>query len=627
MGWNWRMAGCVLGLGFALAGGAIAVAADVASMLNADPREAPDPRRVQRGAEIYIERCGSCHDAGVNRAPSKVMLSMVAPRSIEATLSQGVMKAMAEGLSDEDKRSVAEYIAQKRLQAAPPSPRMCAAGASPFDLNEPPPLAGWGFAPGSVHAIPPETAGLTPAAAPSLKLKWALAFPNALRARSQPTLGGGAILVGSHDGSVFAIDRATGCTRWVFQAAAEVRSGVTLTPWTAGDAKARPLLTFGDLLGNVYALDARTGAQVWRIKADPHPNATITGTPALFEGKLLVPVSSLEEASAADARYPCCSFRGSLIAFDVKTGARLWQTFTVDRPAVEQGVNPAGAARFTPSGAAIWSAPTVDARRRRVYVATGDNYTQPATAYSDAILALDVDSGRIVWANQVTEGDAWNVSCMVPDRHNCPDDAGPDHDFGAPPVLAEAADGQPFLLAGQKSGVVYGLDPDTGKLRWKTKVGRGGAAGGVNFGMSAQDGRVFVPITDYGPPADEAKPGLYALDIKTGRVLWRFQSTACEGQPAGCLSGFGGVPTAVGRLVLVGGDDGRLRALAADSGALIWESDTATRLTTVNGETGQGGAIAGGLGPIAYQGMVVVPSGHGFTGKKPGNLLMVFAAE
>lgn len=626
MGWNWRAGGCVLGLGLALAGGTAAFAADVAAMLNTDPREAPDPRRVARGTAVYAERCASCHDAGVNRAPPKVMLSMLAPRSIEATLSGGVMKAMAEGLSDEDKHSVAEFIAQKRLQAAPPEPRMCAAGASPFDLDEPPPLAGWGFAPGNVHAIPAELAGLTPAVAGQLRLKWALAFPNALRARSQPTLGAGAIFVGSHDGSVFALDRATGCTRWVFQASAEVRTGVTLTPWTAGDAAARPLLIFGDLLGNVYALDARTGAQVWKVKADPHPNATITGTPALFEGKLLAPVSSLEEASAADARYPCCTFRGSLIAFDAKTGAKLWQTFTVDAPAAQQGVNPSGAGRFGPSGAAIWSAPTVDPARRRVYVATGDNYTRPATAYSDAVLAMDIDTGRVLWANQLTEGDVWNVSCMVPDKHNCPEDEGPDHDFGAPPVLTAAADGQPFLLAGQKSGAVYGLDPDTGKLRWTTRVGRGGPAGGVNFGLSAADGRVFAPITDYGPGPGEAKPGLYALDIKTGRVLWRFQADSCQGA-AGCMSGFGGVPTAVGRLVLVGGDDGWLRALDAASGRPVWEVDTATQFKTVNGETGQGGAIAGGLGPIAYQGSVIVPSGHGFTGKKPGNLLLVFATE
>jgi polyvinyl alcohol dehydrogenase (cytochrome) len=215
---------------------------------------------------------------------------------------------------------------------------------------------------------------------------------------------------------------------------------------------------------------------------------------------------------------------------------------------------------------------------------------------------------------------------MVPDKHNCPEDEGPDHDFGAPPVLAAAADGEPFLLAGQKSGVVYGLDPDTGKLRWSTKIGRGGPAGVVNFGLSAAGGRVFAPITDYGPPTAEAKPGLYALDIKTGRVLWRYQADACKGAP-GCMSGFGGAPTAVGRLVLVGGDDGWLRALDAATGAPVWAFDSAIRLKTVNGETGQGRAIAGGLGPIAYRGTLIVPSGHGFTGKMPGNLLLVFASD
>jgi polyvinyl alcohol dehydrogenase (cytochrome) len=619
------LASWALGLGLAVACGALATAADMTKMLTGDPREAPDPASLQHGGEVYAQRCAGCHDGGVARAPQKLSLSMLAPRSIEAALSHGVMKAMAEGLSDEDRRGVAEFITGKRLEAAAPAPRMCAPGASPFDFGEPPPLAGWGLSAGNARAIPPAVAGLAPARAPALKLKWALAFPNAIRARSQPTLGGGAIFVGSHDGSVFAIDRATGCARWVFQAGAEVRNAVTLSPWRAGDRTARPRVMFGDLLGNVYALDAQTGAQLWKVKADPHPNATITGSPALFEGKLLVPVSSLEEATAADPRYPCCSFRGSLIALNARTGAKLWQTFTVGAPR-PLGVNGAGAQRLGPSGVSIWGSPTVDAQRRRVYVATGDNYTAPLSAYSDSILALDADTGRVLWAYQARR-DAWNVSCIMPGKANCPDDAGPDHDFGAPPVLATSADGQRFLLAGQKSGTVYGLDPDTGRLRWKTSIGRGGAGGGISFGMAAAGGRVFAPVTDYGFPGDPpGTPGLYALDIKTGRVLWRFQSDLCQTAP-GCLNGFGGAPVAVGGLVLDGGDDGKVRALDAATGAKLWEFDTARSFATVNGETGHGGSIAGALGPIAYKGMLITPSGHGFTGKTPGNVLLAFTTD
>jgi polyvinyl alcohol dehydrogenase (cytochrome) len=503
---------------------------------------------------------------------------------------------------------------------------MCAPDASPFDFAEPPPLAGWGLSAGNSHAIDPKLAGLTPAKARGLSLKWAFAFPNALRARSQPTLGGGAIFVGSHDGSVFALDRRTGCARWVFHAGAEVRTGLTLSPWRAGDRTARPLVYFGDLVGNVYALDARTGAQVWKVKADPHPSVTLTGSPSLAGDRLIVPVSSLEEATAGDPHYACCTFRGSVLALDARTGAQVWRTYTVP-PAVKQGVNKAGAEVLGPSGVAVWGSPTVDPVRRRVYVATGDNYTRPATPYSDAVLALDLDSGRILWAYQGLEDDVWNVGCMVEGKANCPEDAGPDDDFGAPPILATSADGERFLLAGQKSSMVYGLDPDTGKLRWKVRLGRGGPGGGVHFGMSAQDGRLFVPLTDYGFPGDPpGKPGVYALDIKTGRLLWSFHSDACRTAP-GCLNGFGGVPTAVGGVLLVGGDDGLFRALDAATGAKLWEADTTAPVKTVNGQVAHGGSLASGVGPIAYHGLVIVPSGQGFTGKKPGNLLMVFEAK
>jgi polyvinyl alcohol dehydrogenase (cytochrome) len=590
-----------------------------------DPRDAPDPQSRQHGAELFAARCAACHENGVNRAPSKIVLALMTPQGVERALSDGVMKPMAQGLSETDRRNVAEYLTRRRSSAAV-APRMCAADASPFDFGEPPPLAGWGFEPGNAHAVTEASAGLDAARAKHLTLKWALAFPNALRARSQPTLGGGAIYVGSHDGSVFALDRKTGCARWIFQAGGEVRTGITLSPWRAGDGAAKPLVLFGDYKGYVYAVDAVTGAQVWKVRPDPHPEATITGAPTLAGNKLLVPVSSNEENSATDPKYPCCSFRGSVVAYDVRTGAKLWQTYMVD-PAKPQGLNPAGVQRFTPAGAAIWSSPTVDEKRRRVYVGTGDSYTSPAAPNSDAIVALDLDSGRIIWSRQLTEGDGWNTSCMLPGKVNCTSD-GPDYDFGAPPILASSADGQAFLVAGQKSGFVYGMDPETGQVRWKTKVGRGGLGGGVHFGMSAQDGRLFVPISDGGPDKspEPPRPGLNALDIKTGQILWRYRSEACGDRPF-CLPGFGGVPTAAGPLVMAGADDGRLRAFDVRTGAVVWEFDTMRQYQTVNGDVGRGGALAGGVGPIPYHGMLFTPSGQGYGGKMPGNVLLAFGEE
>jgi len=610
-----------VGLAFAAAG--LAVGADV---LPPTPSgDALPPQVARRGEEIYATRCAGCHDAG-ERAPQRSLLAFMAPQAIHRALSRGIMRPMAAGLSEDDMRAVAEVMAGRRMTTGTTAPKMCARGASPFDYAEPPPFANWGLAPGNAHAISPKVARLDREQVGRLQLRWAFAYPDATQVRSQPTLAGGAVFVGGQDGTVLALDRTSGCARWMFRAGGEVRTGIAVTPWRAGDRKARPLIYFGDELGRVYAVDAITGELRWDAQPDSHPAVMLSGPPTLFEGKLLVPVSSQEELKAVGPGYECCTFRGSIVAYDARTGAQLWRTYTIDPPTVRGDSRP-GPRRFAPSGGAIWSAPTVDAQRRRVYITTGDAYSSPAAPLTDAILALDLDTGRIIWSYQATAGDAWNVACILPNHPNCADASAPDFDFGAPPVLAAANDGEAFLLAGQKSGTVYGLDPETGRLRWSTKVGSGGPAGGVHFGMSAQGGRLFVPVTDYAPKgmAKDAKPGVYALDIKTGRVLWRYTDVSCEDRPRLCRPGFGGPPTAVGDYVLVGGDDGRLRALDSASGAQIWTFDTARAFTTVNGDIAHGGAISALAGPLAHQGMVFTNSGYGFGGKMPGGVLLVLA--
>lgn len=612
----------------AVRGGTVWAATTVEEMLAPAPGQGIDEQTRERGAKIYAQHCATCHENSATRAPGPTVLRIMAPESILRSLTSGVMKPVVPGLSDAERRTVAEYLGQRPISDRVPQPRMCAKDASPFDYTEPPPFAGWGLEPGSPHAIAPAVAGLDEARLPRLALKWSLAFPNAVRARSQPALGGGALYIGSHDGSVFALDRQSGCARWVFHAGAEVRTGIVLSSWRSGDRSAKPVLVFGDLTGSVYAVDAATGAEIWKVKADPHPSATITGTPALFEDKLLVPVSSLEEASSADPRYQCCTFRGSLLALDARTGAKRWQTFMTEPP-VQRGTTSAGTKRFGPSGVAIWSSPTVDVRRRRVYVTTGDSYSLPESPLSDAIVALDVDTGAKAWSYQATPGDVWTTSCILPDKSNCDDEDAPDYDFGATPILTQGSDGREVLLAGQKSGIVYAFDPATGKLRWQKKVGRGGYGGGVAFGIAAQNGLVFVPIADYGPSAEKEhapQPGVHAVDIVTGKLVWSYKSGAC-GADTRCVPSFGGVPTPIGPVVLVGGDHGELLALNSKTGAPLWQYDTRREFQTVNGEIAKGGALAGGQGPIAYRGMVFVNSGYGFAGKLPGNVLLVFGSD
>ena len=448
-----------------------------------------------------------------------------------------------------------------------------------------------------------------------------------LAARRSPA---GAILVGNHNGTVYALDRATGCVRWAFAAVAEVRTGIIVSPWRAGDRVARPLVYFGDVAGTVYAVSLLDGSLVWKRKADLHPATTITGTPTLHGATLYIPVSSLEEAFATSPAYACCNFRGSILAVDARSGRPRWRTWLVGPPQV-QGPARSGLDKLGPSGVAVWNSPAVDVKRSQLIFATGDNYSLPATALSDSVVALDLRTGRIKWHYQATAGDAWNVACYTRTSDSCPDEAAPDFDFGAGAILASGSDGKDYVLAGQKSGAVYALDPATGRLAWRQRLGHGSASGGVHFGMAADAGRLYVPISDrFAMDKDSfpLRPGLYALDIASGKTVWEAPDTSidCKGSPQ-CLIGYGGAVTVTGGVVLIGSDTGHLRLFDAVSGQLIQNIDTAVSFATVNGVAAKGGSISGGVAPLAYKGSVIVPSGYGFASKTPGNVLLVYAVE
>jgi polyvinyl alcohol dehydrogenase (cytochrome) len=591
----------------------------------------PDAGVNARGEEIFKTVCAVCHEHAAGHAPAVYILKIMTPVSIYRTLTSGAMRAQAQSLSDADRKAVAEYLAGKSVAAdSRLEPPRCEGAAAQFNRSEPPAFPGWGLDAFNSRYIDGRTAGIDSHNVARLKLKWALGFDGAVRARSQPAVAGGAIYVGSEDGRVFALDRASGCARWQFHAGAEVRTGVLVSPWRAGELSAKPIAYFADLVGTVYAVDAQSGQLLWRDRADAHPSSTLTATPALYDGILYVPVSSLEEGSAGD-RYDCCTFRGSIVAYDARMGKRLWQTFLVAAPKL-LGAEPTGRKSYGPSGIAVWNTPAIDAKRGVLYFATGDNYSAPTTDMSDSIIAMDLKTGTIKWAYQATAGDAWNAGCVMPGVTACPKHGGPDYDFGAATIMAATRDGREVILAGQKSGWVYAIDADTGKLVWKTKVGRGGILAGVYFGMASHGDRLFVPVHDApdGRHYDEAaKPGLYALDIETGKYLWKAPTpdSVCDGRGGLCAPGIGGSITAVDDLVFAGAGDGRLRAYAADSGRVLWQTDTMAAVTTVGGGTASGGSIGGGAGPIAYRGNLIVASGYGFSGRIPGNLMLVFGVD
>ncbi len=256
---------------------------------------------------------------------------------------------------------------------------------------------------------------------------------------------------------------------------------------------------FGDVKANVYAVDAETGAQLWTKSAESHPLARVTGAPVLFNGRLYVPVASFEEGSGPNPKYECCTFRGSVVAYDAANGEQIWKTYTIPEKPRPTKKNSVGTQLWGPAGAAVWSAPTIDAKRGALYVATGDAYTSPAADTSDAIMAFDLKSGIPLWTHQFTPNDAFLVGCPSgPNtRDNCPDVGGPDFDFGNSPILRTLPNGKSVLVIGQKSGAAWAIDPDKdGALLWQHKVGSGSALGGVEWGSAADDQHGYFAVAD-----------------------------------------------------------------------------------------------------------------------------------
>jgi polyvinyl alcohol dehydrogenase (cytochrome) len=602
--------------------------------------EAKDQSAVDRekspGAAVYQARCAHCHEGQVPKAPSRTFVQFMRPEAIYESLTTGVMQPQSAGLSDDDRLHVAEYLSGLRFGAPrPPEAPRCSGNAAKFDTGAVPQIVGWGFDQHNTHSVPADVANLDPRDIPRLKVKWAFAYPNALRARSRPTFAMGALFVGSQDGTVYALDEKTGCIRWTFATNAEVRTPIVVERWMPGQAPANPPRAFfGDLIGRVYAIEATTGRMLWRVKADDHPSATITGAPVVHEGVVYVPVSSLEEASA-DPKYPCCTFRGSVLALDAATGRVLWKTYTIDEVARVVGKTRSGTLINSPSGAPIWNTPTLDARRGLLYVGTGNNYSAPANDRSNAIMAFDLKTGAIRWRWQVVPGDVWNVGCMI-GNDNCPENPGPDYDIGAGTMLLRGADGRERIYVGLKSGVALAIDADRhdGRL-WERKVGRGSIQGGIQFGLASDGKRLYVPIADMrdsqdassaARDAEEPRPGLYALDPASGELLWSaLPDDVCRGRQfcdPGILASIAVIPGAV----FAGHMDGRVRAYDTETGKVLWQFDTSEELATVSGVGARGGSVGGG-GPVIHDGMVFVNSGYGLYFHMPGNLLVAFSVD
>lgn len=591
------------------------------------------------GEAVYGKYCASCHDQTGARIPTRTALTNLSPSRILRTLDFGAMMSIAYPMRRDEREAVARFLGHGAEDAPPPASAFCRPDhpimAGPARES----WAGWSPDDSNARFQSGESAGLSTADVPKLKLKWAYGFAGDVTAFGAPTALNGTLFTGSAGGVVQALDAKSGCIHWLYQANGPVRSGMAVVK-----DGAQTSLVFSDQNGWTHALDAKTGKLRWRVRPEPHEATRLTGTPAVHDGVVFVPAASWEETRSIDPNYPCCTFRGSITALLARDGSVVWKTFLVDPPK-RTGQTAAGTPTFGPSGAGVWSRPTIDAARGVLYITTGDNYSHPATLTSDAVMALDIKSGRIAWSQQLTPRDVYNSACGAK-AVNCPEDSGPDYDFGSSAILLHAP-GHDIVVAGQKSGVVYAFDPEhNGTLLWQTRVGRGSANGGVQWGMASEGRNIYAAVSDVVRPvpvpgaagSDASHPvgpvgnatldpnkggGLTALDVTTGNKVWFAPSTPCSPPRAGCSPAQPGAVTAIPGAVFSGSMDGHIRAFSTADGHLLWDFDAEKPFKTVNGAEAHGGSLDG-AGPVIAGGMVFVNSGYPRFGGAPGNVLLAF---
>lgn len=639
----------------------VALAASAAVSLWATTAGA-QPSAPNAGEQIYNQRCKSCHEGGNERAPNPADLARRSKEDIVNALTTGIMAPMASGLTQADKEAVAGYLTTAKT-AAPPAqagrgdvemPQIAVTGGP--KTNDP-------MCKGPAPAIKPmagdwasmgvddratrfnRNPGLTPAQVPKLKLKWAFSMAGG----GQPAVVGDWLWVTNRSGKFYALDAKTGCVRWVVSDLVSrttpmiVKSSISPSGWATFIGQSDRI---------VRAFDAQSGKELWRSpELESHKISLLTGSPVVAGDKLLVPISSIEEAAAMSKSYVCCTFRGSLAALDLKTGKMLWKTHTITEPLIKLPERN-GKTLTGPAGAAVWAAPSLDQKRGLVYIVTGDSYTDVDTKGPDSVMAIEIATGKVRWHHQVTDKDNFVMGCGPTSQSgNCPTPLGPDFDFGATPVLMNIAGGKQVLVAGQKSGMAYGFNPDTGALVWKQQLGAGSALGGIEWGIGADDKRVYIPVSDFAQVAGEGRPsrpgapaqppgrpGLNAVDPATGKVIWSTPAPkapchyASDGnRESRCIRSQSAAPAIIPGVVFEGSLDGWFRAYDSASGKIVWEySTTAQTYDTLNGVKAQPGGGIDGMGPTVAHGMVYVVSGNNGAarvGSNGVNVLLAFAPE
>ena len=613
-------------LGLSLGGGV--ARADVATAPTHSSASAPMSMQELAG-KAFASHCIQCHSLfGVDG------FKRLTPAEFYSVLRHGQMQEPATGLDDGTLHALAETFGnpQAASQRPPHGAAVMCKAQKPVDENTGS-WVGWDADPKNTRFVdrPFTKAGLEGA-----HLKWTFVIPDSaaefwLGAANPLAVAHGRVYVANINRWMYALDAKTGCAYWTFRADAPIRSGAAVDSG---------MVTFGDVRGNVYGLDEQSGQLRWQHRADEQSFARVSGTVTAENGRVYVPVSNLQEVLTIHPDRSCCTSKGSVVAYDIRTGEPLWQTFMIDQPLEYLGRTAEGVNRFGPSGVGIFTNPTVDLARKQLYVTTANQTTGPFVPESDAVVALDLATGAKRWVKTLAPKqfgglDIYNAACetwLDPTRGRCPpENPGPDghgdREFDAPAMLLRKENGSDVLIAGSKDGMVYALDPDAeGKVLWELRVGKGSDFGGIVYGMASDGKVIYVPVTDMDVGAQTSDGALNAVNLATGKRIWRtpVPRDGCNNKEH-CVNGLASPPVVIGDVVIDGSMDGVLRGYDKKTGRQFWSFDAVRDMAGVNGYTGKGGGF--GMGGVAIVGnMMYISSGTGVyavEGMK-GNVVLAF---
>jgi polyvinyl alcohol dehydrogenase (cytochrome) len=568
----------------------------------------------------YQQNCGTCHDG--KQAASITALQEYSPERVYEALTTGKMREQAASLTDVQKRQISEFLAARPMgsETAGDMKNMMNRCPSNPAMTDPSAAPAWnGWSPGDKNARfqTAQAAGLTAAQVQNLKLKWAFGVPNAAEMHSQPTVASGRVFFGSDAGWIYSLDAKTGCVYWSFHADSGTRTAPTVAS-IKGQGSTKYAVYFVDVLTRVYALDAQDGKLLWKTRAGDHPRAKSTGSATVYDGRIYVPMSSMETTTGAVLTYECCSFRGHVTAIDANTGKKLWTTFVIQEEPKPRGKNKQGVTLYGPAGGSVWNAPTVDPKRHRIYVGSGNGVADPATMGTDSVTAMDMDTGKIAWQYQAVQGDVFINNCRATGDpgDNCPEKLGPDYDFGgAALIMYTLPDGRDVVIGGSKGGFAVALDLDkSGVVVWKTNVAERppNAAGLIVFGGASDGANVYYGLNQTGG-------GIAAIKLADGSRPWTAKNGATgAGNPAAV--------SAIPGVIFAGSSDGMVRALSMDDGRVLWTYNTNREFETNNGIAARGGNM-GQAGATIAGGMVFIGSGYGTGNTGMGNVLLAFGLD